>query len=144
MSTAISISHNPNITTTAVKMNVSTNWLINVLPLLRNHNHLSSGNLFLKRINDSTYWTGSGWGGSMAYLATSVAGNNLSIQDMDEPISTFASERYGIVWGYSGESPTIYGDYAPSDPNCPIPSFPWVLVLFSVLTIMGICNWRAS
>ena len=56
----------------------------------------SSGNLFMKRVNDSLYWDGSGWG-SMSYLPYAIVDDNLSIQDMDEPLPAFASARYGIV-----------------------------------------------
>ncbi len=102
---------------------------------------VGSGNLFLVRVSDHLYWNGSGWG-SMSYLPTSVSGNNLSIQDMDEPIPTFASERYGIVWGYIGADPTLYADYAPNDPSCGIPGYSWLLALFSILTLMGLILYQ--
>ncbi|MHA1360728.1 MAG: hypothetical protein ACTSRC_21610 [Candidatus Helarchaeota archaeon] len=98
----------------------------------------TSGNLFLKRLNDSTYWSGSEWASGMTYLNYTISVNNLTIEDIGSAIASFASAKFAVVWGYIGENPTLYADYTPNDPNCPIPSFSVALTIFSLLTIMGL------
>ncbi len=43
-----------------------------------------------------------------------------------------------MILTYIGENPTLYGDYSPNDPNREIPGFPWALIIFNLLTFLGI------
>jgi hypothetical protein len=99
----------------------------------------TNGQLYLRRTNDSLFWNGTGWGLESA-LPYTLIGDNLTIQNLDQPLSTFASERYAVVWAYIGDAPTFYADYAPNDPDCgsEIPGFPMLVCLFSLLAIMGL------
>jgi len=102
----------------------------------------ATGTLYLKRVQDGFYWNGSGWDiiQNKAPLTVSTNGNDLSWQDLDEPIPAFASARFALGAGYIGEYPTVYTDFTPQDPinTTIIPGFLFITMLFGLLALFGL------
>ncbi len=98
-----------------------------------------SYNIFLLRESDGLYWNGTGWSATKLIMQ-SISGNNLTFQDLDEPLPTYySSAKYMVALGYIGDLPTIYSDYAPLDPSPDeIPGFAWIFTYFGIITILGL------
>jgi hypothetical protein len=99
-----------------------------------------SYNIFLLRESDGLYWNGTGWSDGKLIMQ-SISGNNLTFQDMDEPLPTYySSAKYAVALGYIGELPTVYSDYAPLDPSGGggIPGFAWIFTCFGIIAILGL------
>lgn len=99
-----------------------------------------TGELQLIRKSDNYRWDGAAFiSSSVPVMSITVSGNNVTIHDVIQPLPSLPSARLIIVWAYTGEAGYTYMDYALDDPDCTdIPSFSWLLALFSVLTIMGL------
>jgi hypothetical protein len=102
----------------------------------------TTGFLYLYRENDSNIWNGTAWSGTLSAFPHSISGNNLTLSNLSGPIPTFASAEIAVTVSYFGELPTVYIDFVPFDPTGGIPSFTWVLTVFSLLTLMGIIFFR--
>ena len=86
------------------------------------------------------YWNGTGWSGTPVAMQT-ISGNNLTIQDMDEPLGAYySSAKYAVMVRYTGDSPILYEDFAPLDPGAggEIPGFSWILTGFGIIAILGL------
>ncbi|MDD1777782.1 MAG: hypothetical protein LUQ65_06385 [Candidatus Helarchaeota archaeon] len=94
--------------------------------------------IVLKNESSGLFWNGAAWGSPVAMQ--SISGNNLTIQDMDEPLGDYySSARYAVITGYYGDYPSIYADFAPLDPiGGGIPGFSWILACFGIIAILGL------
>jgi hypothetical protein len=104
----------------------------------------TTGAFYAVRISDYTYWNGTGWDlwAHKAAISHSISGNNLTIQNVNVPISGFTSAKVAVAVGDTVDYPVLYSDYAPLDPSGGIPGFPWLITLFSILTLMSLVLLR--
>ncbi len=103
------------------------------------------GNFFLQRFSDAYYWNGASWSESMSFLAISISGTNLTISGITTALGSLASVKFAIVVGYTGDTPTIYADYAPGEPaDAGIPGFSWIFVCLIIGLITLILRNRSS
>ena len=101
----------------------------------------TNNNIVLLNQSDNLYWNGTGWS-TIQFAATmqSFSGNNVTIQDMDEPLEDYySSAKYAVMVSYTGDSPIVYADFAPLDPGAGgIPGFSWILTCFGIIAILGL------
>lgn len=97
--------------------------------------HISEllGNFFIQRFSDAYYWNGAAWSESISFIASSISGNNLTILGITPALGSLDSAQIAVVVSYTGQSPTIYADYAPGEPSgSSIPGFTWVVACFII------------
>ncbi len=79
---------------------------------------MGGGGFSLKRLNDSTYWSGSIWDGSNSIgLSYVVNGTTITFINISKPIPAYLSMQVAVIAKYIGDSPTIYVDFAPNPPG---------------------------
>ena len=95
---------------------------------------------FLKRLSDGLYFGEGDWypDPSPFYYLVSEPLKVLYIYCITEAISNLASSKVGVIAAYIEDPSNIYADFVPLTPEAGIPGFPLELVLFSLLTLMGL------
>ncbi len=94
---------------------------------------------FLKSTSENLWWDGDSWVDYEAELIWDAYENWLYLDMVLEAIPNIASANIAVITAYLGDPSYIYADYVPLTPEkSPIPGFPWQLVIFSLLTLMGL------
>ncbi len=92
----------------------------------------------LVSMSELQYWNpvGSTWTSTPTAMHYTFSGHNITYEDVQTAIPDIASQKVTVMAIYVESSSSIYTDVAPMNEG--IPGFPFLFVLVSILTLMGL------